>query len=544
MLAHDVFISYSHVDKCAADAARVTLEGAGIRAWIAHRDILPGAEWGEAIIDAINHSSIMVLIFSSNANKSQQIPREVERAVSKGVKIVPVRIEQTEPTGSLAYFMAGIHWLDAVTPPLEEHLQRLVISIKALLSTAPRNPENEAGQGKLDPASSILTEPPAAAMPEPISDKLQYAAEPATALASKAQGESLTDPDRETDSGRSATRRQDFSAGTSAGAGVTVSADIPFKSLKEIAQLAANCRAPEDHVGSRSPPRADLLVDRVESIPAIKERLARATLEGYEHLESEVVAIIRTAERGELDLKLGDRLRILLALRSASNWSGMVRFAKWADAHGHEGQPSFTSIIEVGQQYAMALNRLGGPANSNLAEGVLLEIIDRCGGDSETFGALGRVYKDRWLEFRATDPQNGFLAAAVKAYWRGLECNPGEIYPAINALTLMTIAGYKPDTLSGLVSHIDRLLNERLQSDAVDYFDLATSVELHAVMGRMDMAWEVAQQAADCARAPWELETTARTLYLISTAVPGAQELAAVLREQAAQKGASATASA
>jgi hypothetical protein len=43
-LAHDVYISYSREDKWAADAACATLEAAGIRCWIAPRDILPSAE--------------------------------------------------------------------------------------------------------------------------------------------------------------------------------------------------------------------------------------------------------------------------------------------------------------------------------------------------------------------------------------------------------------------------------------------------------------------------------------------------------------------
>jgi hypothetical protein len=79
----------------------------------------------------------MVLIFSADANESRQIRREVERAVSRSVTIVPVRIEQVEPTRALAYFMAGVHWLDALTPPLEQHLQRLAVSIKAFLKAAP-----------------------------------------------------------------------------------------------------------------------------------------------------------------------------------------------------------------------------------------------------------------------------------------------------------------------------------------------------------------------------------------------------------------------
>lgn len=131
----DVFISYSHVDKATADATCAALEQAGIRCWIAPRDITPGDEWGAAIVKAIDRCRAMVLIFSSSANGSKQIRREVERAVHAGVPIIPVRIENVAPTEAMAYFMSTVHWLDAITAPLEGHLQRLARSIKALLET-------------------------------------------------------------------------------------------------------------------------------------------------------------------------------------------------------------------------------------------------------------------------------------------------------------------------------------------------------------------------------------------------------------------------
>jgi CHAT domain-containing protein len=137
----DAFISYSHVDKRLADASCAVLEAAGIRCWIAPRDIGPGQEWAKAIIAAIDRCSVMVLIFSRDANESSQIRREIERAVHNSVPIVPVRIEDAEPTGSLAYFLAGVHWLDALIPPVEQHFARLANIINALsTASAPQRP--------------------------------------------------------------------------------------------------------------------------------------------------------------------------------------------------------------------------------------------------------------------------------------------------------------------------------------------------------------------------------------------------------------------
>lgn len=134
-LAHDVFISYSSKDKPIADATCATLESNGIRCWIAPRDILPSADWGEAIVDAINGAHVFLLVFSSNANESSQIKREVERAINRGIPVVPFRIENVVPTKSLEYFLSTPHWLDAFSPPLEQHLSYLSTVVSNILGS-------------------------------------------------------------------------------------------------------------------------------------------------------------------------------------------------------------------------------------------------------------------------------------------------------------------------------------------------------------------------------------------------------------------------
>jgi Tol biopolymer transport system component len=143
-MAHDVFVSYSAKNKTAADAVRAVLESQGIRCWIAPRDVLPGVEWGECIVDAIGQARVMVLIFSADADASPQIRREVERAVNHGVAILPLRIEDVQPSKALEYFLSNVHWLDAWTPPLEAHLKQLADTIQVLLKRMPAREAREA----------------------------------------------------------------------------------------------------------------------------------------------------------------------------------------------------------------------------------------------------------------------------------------------------------------------------------------------------------------------------------------------------------------
>jgi hypothetical protein len=53
------------------------------------------------------------------------------------VPILPFRIEDVAPSKSLDYFIGSVHWLDAMTPPLEQHLDDLVVTVQKLLTALP-----------------------------------------------------------------------------------------------------------------------------------------------------------------------------------------------------------------------------------------------------------------------------------------------------------------------------------------------------------------------------------------------------------------------
>ena len=209
-MGFDAFISHSSKDKSVADAACATLESSGVRCWIAPRDIMPGSEYGAAIVDALDHCRVMVLIFSTNANESPQLRREVERAVSRGVPIVPVRIENVAPTKSMAYFVESVHWLDALTLPLENHLHRLAEAVKALLHV---DAVGAAAAIKSDPlvvpAASDVTAPS-------VASKAPHAAAGESPGSAEKPRAAQDEPDRRSDQSRSAgiaeLARQSFGA--------------------------------------------------------------------------------------------------------------------------------------------------------------------------------------------------------------------------------------------------------------------------------------------------------------------------------------------
>jgi hypothetical protein len=164
-MAHDVFISHSSSDKPVADSVCAVLENSGIRCWIAPRDVQPGRPFAGEITRGIQQSKVLVLIFSAHSNNSEQVLREVQLAAESHLHIVQFRIENTHVNDDLRYYLSTPHWLDALTPPLENHLARLKVSIAALLKISgkcakeaaapkrPRRSEESLGRKTTQPVS-------------------------------------------------------------------------------------------------------------------------------------------------------------------------------------------------------------------------------------------------------------------------------------------------------------------------------------------------------------------------------------------------------
>lgn len=133
--SHQVFISYASGDKDVADQVCTALERREIPCWIAPRNARPGINYGASIVDAIDASPVLVFVLSSRAIASPHVQREVERAANKGVHVIPFRIEDVPLSKSLQYFLEGVHRLDALTPPLDRHLDYLADTVTYLLSS-------------------------------------------------------------------------------------------------------------------------------------------------------------------------------------------------------------------------------------------------------------------------------------------------------------------------------------------------------------------------------------------------------------------------
>jgi serine/threonine-protein kinase len=126
MSSRDLFISHSSEDAEVARALRGDLESAGYTCWMAPDDVVGTDTWTEQILAAIEGSKAMVVLISGSSNRSPHVSREVNLALGRGRPVLPVRIEDVAPEGSLEYLLSLVQRVDAFPPPITSHRDRIL----------------------------------------------------------------------------------------------------------------------------------------------------------------------------------------------------------------------------------------------------------------------------------------------------------------------------------------------------------------------------------------------------------------------------------
>jgi tetratricopeptide (TPR) repeat protein len=277
--------------------------------------------------------------------------------------------------------------------------------------------------------------------------------------------------------------------------------------------------------------KTDVFREQVQYSADAKNRLATARQQGPDAvraIEKELTPIA--------DAESGVVIDLFLSYRAVKAWDDMIALAQKMSA-------PLAATVMVQEQLALALNRAG---QGEQAEKILLDLIHRRGPSSETYGLLGRVYKDRWDAALKSGDQllaRGTLEKAISAYLRGFEADWRDAYPGINAVTLMELHDPPDPRRLEILPVVNYSVGRKIATGQPDYWDYATLLELAVLAKNQQRAEDAASNALAAIRETWEPETTASNLRMIretrerrGDSLPWAKDVENELLKRAATK--------
>lgn len=252
--------------------------------------------------------------------------------------------------------------------------------------------------------------------------------------------------------------------------------------------------------------KTDVFRERVEYSGQVRQKLTMSRKQGID--------AVRAVERevGPIhDAEAGVVIDLFLSYRAVKAWDDMIVLVQKMSA-------PLAATVLVQEQLGLALNRAN---RGEEAERVLLALIASRGPSSETFGILGRAYKDRWeaaAKSGDTFLAQGLLGKAINAYLKGFETDWRDAYPGVNAVTLMEIKEPPDPRREKLIPIVSYAVERRIAAGKPDYWDYATRLELAVLAKNQPIAMMAAADALAAVREVWEPETTVRNLRLIREA--------------------------
>jgi hypothetical protein len=238
----------------------------------------------------------------------------------------------------------------------------------------------------------------------------------------------------------------------------------------------------------------------------VRQKLALARKQGLDavRVAEQEIGTVQDAEAGVV-------IDLFLSYRAVQGWNEMIALVQKMSA-------PLAATVLVQEQLGLALNRAN---RGEEAEGILLALIESRGPSSETYGILGRVYKDRWesaLKAGAKALARGLLEKAIDGYLKGFEADWRDAYPGVNAVTLMELKEPPDLRRERLIPVVSYAVERRIASGKPDYWDYATRLELAVLANDQHKAESALSDALAVVRESWEPETTARNLRLIREA--------------------------
>jgi hypothetical protein len=90
-----VFFSYDHADKNIAERLIMGLQQKRCRIWY-DEGLTPGECWNDELAERIERAEVLVVVLTENAMKSRYVKAQVNCALSKYIRILPVVAEEVQ----------------------------------------------------------------------------------------------------------------------------------------------------------------------------------------------------------------------------------------------------------------------------------------------------------------------------------------------------------------------------------------------------------------------------------------------------------------
>jgi hypothetical protein len=154
----EVFVSYSSLDLDRVSSIVRELEDQGVTVWRDGERILGGDCYGPAIVDGIEHCTVLMLMCSASSMRSRNVKQEIQLAWRYGRPYLPLLLDDSIGRAypkQVQYWLEGCQWIEVLDRPAGEWLPAVLRALERVRLGEPETAADEVAPTVVHPAGGL-----------------------------------------------------------------------------------------------------------------------------------------------------------------------------------------------------------------------------------------------------------------------------------------------------------------------------------------------------------------------------------------------------
>lgn len=123
-----IFLSYAHADKEIVDKIIVGLKQDMCRVWY-DEGLTPGESWNDDLAEHLKNAAVVVVVLTQSAIISQYVKAEINYAISKKIKLIPVFLEQIDLPAGLEMMLSSTQYLNLYNEDINQQISGIISNL-------------------------------------------------------------------------------------------------------------------------------------------------------------------------------------------------------------------------------------------------------------------------------------------------------------------------------------------------------------------------------------------------------------------------------
>ena len=134
-----LFLSYAHTDKEIVEKIIIGLKENMCRVWY-DEGLTPGESWSDDLAEHLKNATVVVVVLTQSSVISRYVKAEINYAISKKIKLIPVFFEHIDLPAGLEMMLSSTQYLNLYNKDINQQISDIIFNLPSAVFATKKVP--------------------------------------------------------------------------------------------------------------------------------------------------------------------------------------------------------------------------------------------------------------------------------------------------------------------------------------------------------------------------------------------------------------------